>query len=203
VAASTVFEFVLGAAVLAELLLQKRVTLDASVKQKFIEIADPTPPGDPLLDACLARVAEAKRRAAAKTWVARFAKEKRLKHRIAERLCEQGVLRADRDRVLGLFTRRIYPQLDSRPEKEIIARLRRAIFTGTREVDPRTAALVSLAHRGGVLKNVFQPRRLKLRKKRIGQIIAGEASGKAVKELIDAAQAAMLAATITGSTGTS
>jgi hypothetical protein len=130
------------------------------------------------------------------TWVTRFANMKNLKHRVAEQLCRRGILRAGEDKVLLIFTRRIYPEMNPAPERQLIQRLRKAIFTGTRDLDPRTVVLVSLANAAGLLRVTFDKRRLKERKDRIERIVNGEITGKAARAAIEAMQAAIMVAVI-------
>ena len=63
----------------------------------------------------------------------------------------------------------------------MIERLKRAVFTDARDLDPRTVVLVSLAHSTGLLKIPFAARDLRARKNRIGEIIAGDAIGQALE----------------------
>ena len=123
------------------------------------------------------------------TWVSRFAHVRNVKHRVAQDLCRSGVLKADEDKVLWIFRRKIYPEVDPRPEREIIQRLDKAIF-GVSPVDGRTTALVAIAHSSNLLKNAFEKKRLKERKHRIQDIVDGNAAGKAAKDAVQAAQAA-------------
>ena len=190
------YSYAVGGAVLAELVLRGRVRLEESGKKKFVRLESAQPTGSPFLDDCLARIDEDKKRRPAQTWVSRFAETKQLKHRLAQQLCDRGILRADEDRVLLLFTRRIYPEVDSRPEHELIEKLRRAIFSDVGTVEPRTAVLISLAHHAGLLPNAFDKKELKARKKRIEQIGNGEATSQATKEAIEAMQAAVFVACI-------
>ena len=129
-------------------------------------------------------------------WVGRFANIKNLKHRVAARLCDRGILREEEGKILLVFTRTIYPESDPRPEQEIIERLRRAVFTDRRDIDPRTVVLVSLANSAGILKVVFDKKELKARKERLEQVINGELMGKAAKEAIQAMEAAVMVAVI-------
>jgi len=195
VAAAATFDYALAGAILAELLLHKRVTVVPG-RSKLLEMADPRPLGDPLLDEALGKVKDAKRRANLKTWVQRFARIKKLRQRIARGLCLQGILRADEDKVLLIFTRKLYPEIDPRPEKAIVERLRRAIFTETQDVDPRTVVLVSLSKHVNVLKNAFDGKELRARKQRLKQLVEGEIAGKATQEAIQAMQAAVFVAAI-------
>ena len=207
------YRFALGGAILAELLLEKRIAVaeikkdgrglglgawlaSAFAETNLVDAVSSKRIGDPVLDECLKRVATAKRRASLKTWVQRFSNMSNLKHRVAEGLCDRGILRGDQDKVLLIFTRRIYPERDSRPERRIIERLRKAIFTEARDLDPRTVVLLSLADSANLLKIPFDKKKLRSRKKRIERITNGEHMGKATKEAVQAAQAAVAAAAI-------
>ena len=105
-------------------------------KNKYARVLSPAPLGDPLIDECLAKLAGAKKRAQLQTWVTKFAQTKNLKHRVAEQLAKRRILRIDEDKVLGIFTRKIYPEVDPQPERELTERLRQAIFSDGAEVDP-------------------------------------------------------------------
>jgi Golgi phosphoprotein 3 len=190
------YGFAIGGAVLAELLLEKRIDVEAVKKRKYARLLSPTPVGDPLIDECLSRIAEAKRRTQLHGWVSKLAGMKNLKHRVAEQLARRGILRVDEDKVLWIFTRRIYPEVDPQPEREIIERLHRVIFGESREIDPRTVILLSLAQAADLLKLVFDRKDLKSRKARIQQIVNGEMTGKATKEAIEAMQAAIMVACV-------
>ncbi|MBN2594207.1 MAG: GPP34 family phosphoprotein [Sedimentisphaerales bacterium] len=192
----TLYQYAIGAALLAELLLSKRIEVEQSGRKKLVNPVSPTPLGEPLIDECLEKVVNAKRRAVLQTWVSRFASIKNLKHRVARQLCRRGILRADEDKVLLIFTRKIYPEVDPGPERELIRRLEHAIFTETRDIDPRTVVLLSLADSTGLLKVVFDKKLLKTRKVRIKQIVNGEITGKAATEAIQAMQTAVMVACI-------
>ena len=196
VSSGSLHNFAVGGAVLAELLLERRIVVEESGKKKFARVVDRSPIGEPLIDDCLAKVAAAKRRVQLQTWVAKFADTKNLKHRIAKRLADRGILRIDEDKVLGIFSRKIYPEVDPGPERDLIARLRAAIFSDSGAVDPRTVILLSLANSADLLKAVFPKKELKGRKARIEKVINGEMTGKAAKEAIQAMQAAVMVACI-------
>jgi Golgi phosphoprotein 3 len=178
----------IGAAILAELLLSGRVDIEQE-KKKFARVINNKSLDDPLLDECLQRIQASKKRQQLQTWVSRFANTKNLMHRVAVDLSRLGVLRVAEDKVLLVFKRRIYPEINPKPEREIVARLKKAIF-GTGSVDPRTVALVAIAQSANLLKNAFEKRELKERKERIKSITSGDATGKAAKEVVQAAQAA-------------
>jgi golgi phosphoprotein 3 len=195
VAASS-YHYAIGGAALAELLLAGRIEVAVEGKKRFAHLRDQKPLGDPLLDDGLARIAAAKRRAQLQTWVARFAGTRDLKHRVAGELVRRGILRVDKDRILGIFSRTIYPELDPRPERALIARLEAAIFDDTTEVDAWTVVLVSLAHSSDLLRHTFDRKRLKHRRRRIEQISNGEATGAATRAAIEAMQAAVMIACV-------
>ena len=196
IAPGTMYQFAVGGAILAELLLRGRVTVEESKQKKFAKLVTTTPVGDPLIDECITKIDVAKRRATLQTWVSRFGNLRNLKHRLAKQLCDRGILRADQDQVLLIFTRKTYPETNPRPERELMERLRKAIFTDTGDVDPRTVVLVSLANSAGLLKVAFEKKKLKSRKARIEQIVNGEMTGNAARDAIQAMQTAVMVATI-------
>jgi hypothetical protein len=197
IASGAMYRHAIGGAILAELLMSGRIGVDESRKNKKIaDIIDTTPVGDPLIDEVLDKMRTAKRRAALQTWVARISGTKKLKQRVAEQLCKRGILRADEDKILLIFKRKTYPELDPGPEKKLIGRLHDAIFTDKKNLDPRTTVLVSLADSTGLLKANFDKKKLKRRKERIKQIVNGEVSGKATRDAIQAMQAAVMVTVI-------
>ena len=192
----TLYQYAIGGAVLAELLLGGQLRIETVTEKRLVTPADTTPIGDPVIDECLEKVLAAKKPATAQTWVSKFAGLKDLKHRVAEGLCDRGILAEQDAKVLLVFTRKTYPELDPAPEKELVQRLRSAIFTDTDDIETRTVVLASLANSAGVLKAVFDKKELKGRKDRIEQIVNGEVTGKATQEAIQAMQAAVMAATV-------
>ena len=189
IGAGAMYVYALGGAILAELLLARRLVIEEG-KSKLVSVHSDEPIGEAVIDECLERVSMAKRRAAAQTWVQRFAHVKQLKHRVARSLCQRGILRADEDTVLLLFRRRIYPEINPQPERRLIERLRKAIFSSTRQVDPRTVVLLSLAKSADLLKIPFDRQKLKQRRERIDRLIKGELIGGATREAVQAAQSA-------------
>lgn len=179
--------------VLADLVLDQRVALEG--KRSLVTLVDAKPTGDPVLDESLLAVAEAKRRASAQTWISRFARQK-LYHASAVRLCEQGVLRESSERVMLFFSRTVYPEADPKPERAIIDRVRKAIFSDDATLDARTSVLIALASATDLLGANFPKKELRARRKRIEAIRDGEAVGKAAKAVIDGIQAAIMTACI-------
>ena len=186
------YHFAIGGAILAELLLSKKIVLESSKKAKYIKLIDGTPFGDSILDESLDKIRNSKKRARIETWINRFANLKNLKHRAAEKLCWRGILKADEDTVLLIFKRKIYPEVNLIPEAKLIERLRHAIFTNTEDINSRTVILLSIAKSTGLLNVLFSKKELKDHKKRIDQIVNGEITGKATKEAIEAMHAAIM-----------
>lgn len=187
------YRHALGGAMLAELLLVERLAVEAEGDKKLARVVSDEPTGDALLDECLGMVAESKPRTL-EDWVGRFSNTKDLKHRVARRLCQRGILRADEASVLLIFTRKVYPEIDPAPEQAIIERMRSAIFDEDTEVDPMTAILISVARGARLLRFVFEDTGLKARRERIEQIVNGELTGQATKQALEAMHAAVMVA---------
>lgn len=188
-------EQVIAGAVLAELLLDGRISVEETRKQ-LVDVRDGNAYGDPVIDECLEKIATSKRRGSIKTWVTRLAGMKNLRHMAAQQLCDRRILRAKEDTVLFVFKRRIYPEINPQPERKIIDRLRKAVFSDNAQLDPRTVVLVSLANGSDLLRLTFGRKELKPRKKRIEQIENGEVTGKATREVIAACQTALIVTAI-------
>jgi golgi phosphoprotein 3 len=194
VAGGVMYAQAAGGAILAELLLSGHLTTETVGKKIFAVAARPTPTGNEVLDECLDKVAQARRRATLTTWVQRFGGLKGLRHRVARSLVDKRVLREDEGRILFLFTRRTYPELDPSSERAIRGRIEAAIRTDTSTVDPRTSVLIAIAQHSGLLKTNFDRAHLKARKARISAIAKGEAVGEATRHAIEAVQAAVMVA---------
>jgi hypothetical protein len=186
---------VVAGAMLAELLLDGRITVEDSRKQR-VDVLQREVVGDPLLDECLEKMTNSKRRASLQTWLSRLAGIKNLRHRVAQQLCKRGILKADEDKILLLFKRKVYPEINSRPEKKIVSRLREAIFTDHGQLDPRTVVLISLADGAGLLEQNFGRKEIKARKGRIKQIASGDLLGKTTRDVIAACQTALIVAAV-------
>lgn len=190
----SMYSYAVGGAVVAELALRGRIRLAESGKKKLVEIVSDQPTGKQFLDDCLARIAEDPKVRPVEKWVSRFAETKQLKHRLAQQLCDLGILSADEDKILLLFTRRIYPELDPRPERELVERLRRAVLFSSGSVEARTAVVISLAHHSGLLRNALSKKEIKEHKARIEEIGSGDAVSEATRDAIEAVQAAIVVA---------
>lgn len=82
----------------------------------------------------------------------------------------------------------------------MLQRLERAIFTQTRNIEPRTIVLLALAHNAKLLSRGFPKSQIEERKERILDVIAGDAVGRAAKASIQSMEVAAMAAAVAAST---
>jgi alkylhydroperoxidase/carboxymuconolactone decarboxylase family protein YurZ len=185
--------YALAAAVLSELLLRERISITDD-KKKFVEVVNAKPVSEPILDECLEKISTAKRRRRAADWVASFASQGKVGQRIAEQLCDRGILHETEGRILLIFKRKLFPEIDHKPEQHLMEELRRAIWSDPGQmIKPKMVALIGLANATGLLSVYFNRKELKERKARIAEIVKGGAISGATSEAIAAAQAAMMA----------
>lgn len=194
-AAGSMYAYALGGAILAELLLRDRVAIEQVKKSALVVMKTATQTGEPVLDEALERIRTARRRAAARTWVYRFGQTPKLRVRVAERLRQKGILKVAEDRVLWIFSRRVYPALDPGPERRIVERLRTVILSDDPAPDDRTALLASLAAAARLLEGVLDRTERKARKARIKRLAKGQVAGQETAATIEAVQAAVIAVT--------
>lgn len=193
---SGMFLYSVGGAMVSELLMQQRIVAGTDKKQ-FVGVIDKSPTGDALLDELLKKILESRKPKNLQHWVFAAANMPKLKHRVASTLCDLGILRHDEKKVLWLFTKQVYPELDGSYEDAIRNRMAKVMFDETVKPDGRTAVLIALASHGGLLKGNFVPQELRQRKDRVKQLANGDilASG-ATQSAIQAVQAAIMVAAI-------
>jgi hypothetical protein len=183
------FQFVMSGAVLAELLLEERITLSQD-KKKRISVSNPNRHENAVLNEALDTIKQSKKERDIQHWVMKLSSLKGLKEKTAQGLCRQGILREEESKVLFFFTTKKYPEINHEPEAKLINRLREAIF-GDGEVDVRTGTLISLAYKPGILTIPFPAKELRKQKKRLKDITSGELIGAATGAAIESIQAAM------------
>ena len=186
----------MAGAMVSELLLQQRIIANDD-KPRTVAVIDETPPGDDVLDELLQMISSSRKHRGLSDWVMKAAQIKQLHHRVAQPLCESGVLRAETRKVLFVFTRQIYPELNGTVEDHIRDRMASIMFHEGVKPDDRTAVLIALASQASLLSQNFAPVELKQHRKRIqqladGKILAAEATGAAIA----AVQAAIMTATM-------
>ncbi|MEM8964121.1 MAG: GPP34 family phosphoprotein, partial [Acidobacteriota bacterium] len=149
-----------------------------------VETLDTAPIGDPLFDAVLAEIADTEKRYKVDDWLRIIWGWPKLAKTIAEPLVHRGILREEQGRILGIFPRTTFPEVDGGVEDRLIARLHDAIF-GDGEVDAWLATLIALARPTSVLDIPFDRKELKARKERLDALVESETLGVAVKRILE------------------
>ena len=188
-------EYSTAGAVVAELLLDGRIKIEDE-KKLLVRVIDASPTGDPVIDECLRKMSDQRRRSSVQTWVQKLARIKHFRVKILRQLCERKIVREDPEKVLFFFTVKTYPEINPVPEQRIVARIRKAIFDSTGKVDAKTAVLIALADGNGMLADNFTRKALKPYMKRIEQIINGDMISKATNDVIQSVQAAVIVAAV-------
>ncbi len=188
-------EYALAGSIISELVLAGTIAIDSS-KQKRVSTLNAKPLGDDILDEAMSLIRERENTKGLKHWISKIASIKNLKERVAVRLCDAKILKAEQEKVFLIFNRDVYPELDPVPEQNIIARIDDAITGKSAQIDARTVVLISIAHGVGLLRHNFDRDKLKRYKSRIEQIAKGEMVAGITREVIDACQAAVFIAVI-------
>ena len=187
------YRIMMAAALLAELMLRDRIAID-DTKKMIVTLKSEKPIGDPVLDRALEKVATSRKERGAAHWVQVFSDFNTLRDGTGASLCERGIVQREDGKRFFFFNATFYPELDPKPEQKILARLERAIFTETRDIDERTLVLLALLRKSALLKMHFDKGELKDRRHRMKELSEGDQVGKAAQKAIQAAQAAVAAA---------
>jgi golgi phosphoprotein 3 len=162
--------------IVMELALLGRV--DSDLKALFI--VDKTPVGDDLLDMVLAEIAAQPEQQSSAWWIDQLSKRHGdLVERVLARLVTAGILREEERRFLWVFSRRAYPQVSGREEREAKGRLMAVLFND--EVpDPRDTLLLGLAKSTDVLSSMLTGEELDKAAGRIDEVASLEEIGRSV-----------------------
>lgn len=188
-------EYATAAALAAELLMLGRIKVDNGNNEKIAVVND-SPTDDSLLDEALTMILDAKRQYELEYWVEKLAGIKDLKHKVAQALATDGIVASEKEKVLWLFERRVYPEVNPEPEEQLRQEMRNVVLSDGDEIEPRIAIVVALANSAALLPQVFTKQELKDRKQRIKQLEKGELLPKAAKEAVQAIEAAVMIAAI-------
>jgi hypothetical protein len=196
--------YALAGAMVSELLLRQRIIANDD-KRQTVAVVDETPVGDAMLDHLLEMVARSGKHFGMRDWVLKAAHIRQLHHRIAESLCDKGILEQDDKKVMFVFTRKVYPEVDGTCEDHLRERLASVMFHEEVKPDERTAVLIAIANHAGLLNWNFPPVELKQHKQRIrdlstGKILASEATASAITAMQSAMMAAAMVPVIMAST---
>jgi golgi phosphoprotein 3 len=165
--------------ILMELALRENI--DTDLKSLFIVNDRPT--GDALLDDMLAEIKAEPETHSSSWWIDRLStRHGDLVDRILGRLVAAGILRTEERRFLWVFSRRAYPQVSDREEREAKARLLSVLFKD--EVpDPRDTLLLGLAKSTGLLAAMLSNEELDKAAGRIEEVAALEEIGRSVGQV--------------------
>ena len=180
---------VLAGAALMDLALLGRIDSDP---RHHLILVDSKPVDEPILDFCLARIAEAPASKSIQDWITALAIHgARLRSLTIDRLLARGILERADKRFLWVFHTRVYPLVDEREMVEVKRRIANILFTDDIP-DPRDTFLLALAERSGLLIEVFSQAVAEDRRERIQQLLHLDLFGQAVNRAIRHIQLAML-----------
>jgi hypothetical protein len=151
-------------------------------------------PGPQLLRDALAVLEEDGRPRKPKHWIDGLPRRlKPFKQRVAARLLERGVLRRDESKVLGLFPRTRYAELDAGPERALRDRLVGILVEGA-EPDRRSALLLGLVRPAGLIGELVPREQRKAATRRAEEVAESGLVGTAVDRAVRDVQASILTA---------
>lgn len=189
-------DLALAAAVLVDLALRGHVVIGEDRSRRVAPAeGDRSLTGRPVLDDALTRLRGSRKERPLSSWLSRLCGG-RLRHRVAQGLVARGILAHEKDKILWIFPRHRYPEIDPAPEAAVRAELEAAITTDAAIEDPRVACLVALAKLGGGLDTWLPKELLKRRRERIEAITRGDALAQGTMKGVQEVQAAVVAAAI-------
>lgn len=193
---TTHYQYAVAGGILAQLVLDGYVELEAGSSGPLVTVIRSEPMGDPVLDDALEQLRDGTRRASPRRWIGRFAEDEELHLRVTRQLCRKGVVDEHPGRARLIFLRSVYVDLDPDTKESVVEGVRQAIF-GDGPVDVRTAVVTALAGAGDVLRYVFDPGEVLARGPHIRALVDNAETGEAVREALREAEAAVVSATDT------
>lgn len=186
----------LAAALLLDLARDGLVEVDADGE---LVAVDGAPPGHELLRDAHAAIRGSSRRRGAKGWVDRLPGElKPLRERLARGLVQRGILSEEHSKRLGILPTTRFPAADDGPERELRGRLHEVLVVG-REPTEEEALLVGLCEPLGLVGAVVSRDERRAARKRAKAVAEQGLVGTAVRDSVQAVQAAVIAATTSAS----
>lgn len=197
----------LGGALVVELALMERIGVTPHeagwTKRGRVTITSLTPTDDPDLDAALQKLVANEGKKVKDLLSSFTSKKNRVGHgvrkRLQERLVADGALVRTEGTVLGFIPRTTWPAGDPAAEDDVRRRLQGALVEGTTPTE-RTVALVALLQVTNLLPKVVTTDDKRALKAKAKQLTEGDWAAKAVKDAIEEAAAATMAAA-TGAAG--
>jgi hypothetical protein len=197
--ASTALPYGLAGALLLDLFFRQKITFNG----KTVEVVDPAPTGDTLLDETLALISGTEKHKTAKYWVQKIERKiKKLRDRIADQLVQKEILKPEEHRLLWVFQYQRYPTVNISPEMEIRQRIRKIVLLN-HPPDDKDRALISLVKACSLVNEIFSGEERRQAKKRIKEITEEEKIGKAVSYVVAEITAAVTAVVIITAASTS
>lgn len=178
-------DLALGGALVLELSLLGQVGPGGQTRRRRLERRAGAGPAHPLLVEALAGSADRSPGDAVKRCA------KGVRERLLDGLADQGVIRRERTRVLGLFPRTRSSTTSTSIEDDARSRLRSVLVDGVGP-DRRTAALVSLLHAVKAEHKVLPGDDRKVLRRRAEEISQGEWAGAEVRSAIKSIETEML-----------
>lgn len=179
-------------AVLMELVLQGKLDTE---RGKLVVINSSSTKDD-FLDACLQEILSAQRPRTAQFWVRRLTSKFRgFQTAVLSNLVELGVLKQQKQRILGIFPVQRYPIASAIAKQTILNRVRMVVLHDA-QLDARTTALISLIKACNLTHHLFVPEERREARRRIDAIAKGEQMGKAVSDTVISVQTAVNAGII-------
>lgn len=163
-------------------------------RSKIVAVGQP--PGDPLLDLAWQAFSDKPRRAA--SVLQRL--HSKVTDPLLQRIADKGWVRPARTKVLGMFTRTSWPEVDGRHEAQLRNNLAIVLLQGGTP-DVRVAALISLLLAADALPTLFPEADKKQMKARAKALSDGEWAGAAVAQAIAEVRTAVMVAVMTNDPG--
>lgn len=177
-------EYGLTGAILMDLALMNKIDTDL----KNLILVDDSPTGDEIFDKAIDMIRKYPDSKDAKYWVREIGKQfENLKDSLIERLVEKGILKRVEKKILWVFSKRRYPIVDNKEEKEVKTRIRKTILNNDIP-DPRDIVLISLIKTCNMIDEIFTSQEKKVVKERIDQIAKMDLIGQAVSNAVNEIQ---------------
>ncbi len=165
-------------AMLDDLFLAGRLSFDAAGRV----VADPTPTGDATLDVLLATIAEAGKPHSMLYWIRKLWNAPCVE-RVGGRLAARGLIARSERRALGIVKVKHYALVDGAVRERVVARLRTVVLDDV-EPDSGTRMLLSLLPVCDCLRWILTPAETLRSRKRIVEIVAGDAAASAIRSYL-------------------
>ena len=178
------FEYGLVGAILMELALMNKI--DTYLKNLILIEESET--GDEIFDRVINFIKEYPDSKDAKYWVNEICSRiDNLKDLLLDRLIEKGILKMVEKKILWVFSKRRYPVVDNKEEKEVKTRIRDTILSD-QIPDPRDIVLISLVKTCGLTDEIFSSEEIEKANSRIAQIAKMDLIGQAVSKVVNEIQ---------------